>query len=309
MSPAVALIVGALVVAWVTPDLLERAVGRVRDPVAVLLAWWGSLAAVLLTFTAGAALLLAPADSIEDWAEYLAHHCWLAVRHGRLPAQDEVLGVTGMVAVAALAALAARSLVVAVRQWRSQRKSRQAHQDLVTLVGETLTPERVPVLRLPHRVPLAYSVGGGRGLLVVSAGVLGLPAAQRAAVLSHERAHLRGRHHLIVALAEVLAAAAPWVPLTRRAPRAMRLLVELCADAAAVRACGAPAVRAALIALNDAPHPAHALSMAGADVSTRLHRLQAGEPDSRTSARVALPLAAVLAPALVGVAATILFCA
>ncbi|MER5337418.1 M56 family metallopeptidase [Micromonospora sp. NPDC002717] len=306
MSPGIALIVGAFVVAWLAPAPLERAVGGVRDPVAVLLAWWGSLAAVLLTFTAGVVLLLTPADSVEDWAEYLAHHCWLAVRHGRLPAQDEVLGVTGVVAVAALAA---RGVVVAARQRRSHRDSRQAHQDLVTLVGETLTPEREPVLRVPHRAPLAYSVGGGRGLLVVSAGVLGLPAAQRAAVLCHERAHLRGRHHLIVALAEVLAAAAPWVPLTRRAPRAMRLLVELSADAAAVRACGAPAVRAALIALNGAPHPAHALPMAGADVPMRLHRLQAGEPGSRASTRVALPLAAVLAPALVSVATTILFCA
>lgn len=306
MSPAVALIVGALVVAWRAPALLDRALGRVCDPVAVLLAWWGSLAAVLLTFTAGVGLLLVPANSVEDWAGRLAHHCWLAVRHGRLPAQDEVLGVAGVVGVAALAA---RCVVVAIRQWRAQRESRQAHQDLVTLLGETLTPEREPVLRVPHRAPLAYSVGGRRGLLVVSAGVLRLPAAQRAAVVCHERAHLRGRHHLIVAFAEVLAAAAPWVPLTRRAPGAMRLLVELCADAVAVRACGAPAVRAALIALNGAPHPGHALPMAGSDVPTRLHRLQTGTPGYRTSARIALPLAAVFAPALVGVATAVFFCA
>ncbi|PZF92808.1 M56 family metallopeptidase [Micromonospora deserti] len=306
MSPAVALTVGALVVAWLAPALLERAVGRVRDPIAVLLAWWGSLAAVLVTFAAGVALLLAPVNRLESWAEKLAHHCWLAVRHGHLPAQDEVLGFAGALAVSALAA---RSAVAAVRQWRAQRESQQAHQDLMTLLGETVTPEREPVLRVPHSVPLAYSVGGRRGLLVVSAGVLRLPSAQRAAVLCHERAHLRGRHHLIVALAEVLAAAAPWVPLTRRAPRAMRLLVELCADAAAVRACGAPAVRAALIALSGAPHPAHALSMAGADVPARLHRLQGGAPGHRTCARVALPLAAVVAPALVSAVTAIIFCA
>lgn len=305
MNVAVALIIGALVVAWLAPALLERAVGRVRDPVAVLLAWWGSLAAALATFISGVVLLLAPTNSVEGWAGYLAHHCWLALRHGHLPAQDEVLGVTGVVAVAVLVV---RCVIVAVRQWRAQRESRQAHQDLVTLLGETLTPESQPVLRVPHRAPLAYSVGGRRGLLVVSAGVLRLPPAQRAAVLCHERAHLRGRHHLIVAVAEVLAAAAPWVPLTRRAPRAMRLLVELSADAAAVRACGAPAVRAALIAVNAAPHPAHALSMAGGDVPTRLHRLQTGAPASRASARVALSVAAVFAPALVSAVTVITFC-
>ncbi|TDC43000.1 M56 family metallopeptidase [Micromonospora sp. KC213] len=305
MSPAIALVVGALVVAWLAPALLERAVGRVRDPVAVLLAWWGSLAAVLLTFAAGVVLLLTPVNSVEAWAGHLAHHCWLAVRHGRLPVHDELLGVAGMVGGAVLTT---RCVVVALRQWRAQRESRQAHQDLVTLLGETLTPECEPVLCVPHGAPLAYSVGGRRGLLVVSAGVLRLPAAQRAAVLCHERAHLRGRHHLIVALAEVLAAAAPWAPLTRRAPRAMRLLVELCADAVAARACGAPAVRAALIALNGAPHPAPALPMAAADVPTRLRRLHTKAADYPTSARVALPLAAVFAPALVSAVTAIMFC-
>lgn len=305
MNGAVALIVGALVVAWLAPALLECAVGRVRDPVAVLLAWWGSLTAALATFVAGVVLLLAPTNSLEGWAGHLAHHCWLALRHGQLPAQDEVLGVTGVLATAVLVV---RCVIVAFRHWRAQRETRQAHEDLVTMLGKTFTPEREPVLRVPHPAPLAYSVGGRRGLLVVSAGVLQLPAAQRAAVLCHERAHLRGRHHLIVALAEVLAAAIPWVPLTRRAPRAMRLLVELCADATAVHACGAPAVRAALIAVNAAPHPAHALPMAGGDVPTRLHRLQVRAPAYQASARVALSLAAVVAPALVSAVTAITFC-
>ncbi|MET8361286.1 M56 family metallopeptidase [Micromonospora sp. NPDC005171] len=306
MSPALALIVGALAVAWLAPALLERAVGPVRDPIAVLLAWWGTLAAVLLTFAAGVTLLLAPVNRLGDWAEHVAHHCWFAVRHGQLPAQDEVLGVAGAMAVCALAT---RSVVAAVRHWRAQRESRQAHHDLVTLLGETVTPEQEPVLRVPHPAPLAYSVGGRRGVLVVSAGVLRLPPAQRAAVLCHERAHLRGRHHLIVAIAEVLAAAAPWVPLTRRAPRAMRLLVELCADAAAVRTCGVPAVRGALIALSGAAHPAHALPMAGADVPTRLHRLQTATPHQRIAARVVLPVVAAIAPALIGAVTAVVFCA
>jgi Zn-dependent protease with chaperone function len=306
VSPAFALTVGAVVVAWLAPPMLERAVGRVRDPVAVLLAWWGTTAAVLATFATGVALLLGPETGVEHWAEHLAHHCWLAMRHGQLPAQDEVLGVAGAVAVCVLAT---RSVVVALRQRRAQQASRQVHQDLLTLLGATVTLDREPVLRMPHPAPLAYSVGGRDGLVVVSAGVLRLPSAQRAAVLCHERAHLRGRHHLIVSVAEILAASAPWVPLTRRAPRAMRLLVELCADASAVRACGAPAVRAALTAVSGAPRPAHALPMAGGDLPARLHRLQAAVPGHRVPARLVLPLAAVTAPALVGLVTAVLFCA
>jgi Zn-dependent protease with chaperone function len=304
VNGAGALVIGAFVVAWLAPTLLERAVNRVRDPVAVLLAWWGSMAAVVATFVTGVVLLLVPVTSFEDWSGRLARHCWLALHHGQLPAQDEVLGVTGVVAVAVLVV---RGVIVAARRWRAQRASRQVHQDLVTLLGETRTPGHEPVLQVPYRAPLAYSVGGRRGLLVVSDGVLRLPPEQRAAVLAHERAHLRGRHHLIVTLAEVLAAAAPWVPLTRRAPRAMRLLVELCADAVAARACGAPAVRAALIAVNAAPHPAHALPMAGGDVLARLHRLQIGTPAHRALARVALAVAAVSAPVMVS-ATVVGFC-
>ncbi len=66
------------------------------------------------------------------------------------------------------------------------------------------------------------------------------------AVLAHERAHVRGRHHLAVALAVAAADALPRVPLCRAAPGAVGVLCELAADAAAVRRHGPAAVRAAL---------------------------------------------------------------
>lgn len=306
MSPAFALTVGPLIVAWLAPALLDRAIGQVRDPLAVLLAWLGTAAAVLVTFTTGVALLLVPDTGPEPWMEHLGHHCWLALRHGRLPEADGIVGAAGAMAIIALMT---RTATVAVRHWHAQRLSLRAHHDLLTLLGGTSTLGPEPVLRMPHSTPMAYSVGGRHGLMVVSDGVQQLPPAQLAAVLCHERAHLRGRHHLIVSLAEVLAAAAPWVPLTRRAPHAVRLLVELCADAVAVRTCGAAAVGGALIALTGAAHPAHALPMAGADVPIRLHRLQSTPPLDRMSARVALSLAALTAPAFVGLVAAVVFCA
>ncbi|WP_245719002.1 M48 family metalloprotease [Micromonospora rhizosphaerae] len=71
---------------------------------------------------------------------------------------------------------------------------------------------------------MAYSQGGPR-LTVLGTGARSLPPAQLAAVLSHERAHLRGRHHLLVTVVKGLAAAAPCLPLTP--PAAVRLLMEL----------------------------------------------------------------------------------
>ncbi|MER6590318.1 M56 family metallopeptidase [Micromonospora purpureochromogenes] len=293
-------------VAWLAPPLLERVARRIADPLAVLLAWAGVIAAVLLTFVSGVVLLLAPHTGMQWWMEDVAHHCWLAVRHGRLPGVDGLLGV---VAALLVVLLAARISAVAVRRWRVQRESWRAHHDLLTLFRTASHTGADPVLTVPHDGPLAYSLGGRPGLVVISSGIDRLPPGQRAAVLAHERAHLRGRHHLIVATVEVLAAALPWVPLARRAPNAVRLLVELSADAEAVRTCGAPAVRGALIALMGIPRPAHALSMAGADVTTRLRRLDAGGPRHRAPARVLLLLTALAAPVGVGLAAAFVLCA
>ncbi|MGW4592714.1 hypothetical protein ACWEKJ_35815 [Amycolatopsis thermoflava] len=57
-------------------------------------------------------------------------------------------------------------------------------------------------------------------------------------MLVHERAHLAGRHHQLVALADALRTALPFLPLFRDAPGALRELVELAADVAATRRCG-----------------------------------------------------------------------
>lgn len=51
-----------------------------------------------------------------------------------------------------------------------------------------------------------------------------------AAVLAQERAHLTGRHHLVLAGAEALASASPWVPLLAGARREVTGLVEMLAN-------------------------------------------------------------------------------
>jgi beta-lactamase regulating signal transducer with metallopeptidase domain len=84
--------------------------------------------------------------------------------------------------------------------------------------------------------------------------------AHHRSVLAHERAHLTGRHHLLVAVAQALRATLPFVPLFRRAPSAVRDLVELAADLAAVHACGPAAVRNALLTVTRHGTPATSTS-------------------------------------------------
>ncbi|CAM5509976.1 M56 family metallopeptidase [Streptomyces tanashiensis] len=57
-----------------------------------------------------------------------------------------------------------------------------------------------------------------------------LTPAQLAAALAHERAHIAGRHHLLVAAAEAFAAVFPRLPLARHGGSAVPLLLEMAAD-------------------------------------------------------------------------------
>jgi beta-lactamase regulating signal transducer with metallopeptidase domain len=92
-------------------------------------------------------------------------------------------------------------------------------------------------------------------------------------VLEHERAHVRGRHHLVLAISEMTAWAAPFVPLLRQAPAALADLVELAADATAARVCGARVVHDALTKVDRFDLPPAALAVGNQAVELRLRRL------------------------------------
>ncbi|MFE6886936.1 M48 family metalloprotease [Streptomyces sp. NPDC057694] len=90
------------------------------------------------------------------------------------------------------------------------------------------------VIESPH--PDAYALPGRPHRVVVTTAMLrSLDAAERDALLAHERAHNQGHHHYILAAAELTAHCHPAL----RAPRtAIRLAVERAADEAAARATG-----------------------------------------------------------------------
>jgi Zn-dependent protease with chaperone function len=94
--------------------------------------------------------------------------------------------------------------------------------------------------------PDAYALPGLSGRVVVSTAMLrALPAAERRVLLAHEAAHLRRRHHLYVQLAELSAAANP---LLRPVATAVRSAVERWADEDAAVAVGDRVVAARAVA-------------------------------------------------------------
>ncbi len=156
----------------------------------------------------------------------------------------------------------------------------------------------VAVVRAPEL--FAYSMGGRRGQVVVSSGLLGrLDPAERRVLFAHETAHLRLGHHRLLWAADIAALN----PLLRPLCSRLRFSIERAADEEAVRAVGdRPLVaktvgRVALMAFEAAPGPA--LGMDGGAVVTRVEALLVPAPPARPNRAVAsglvvLTLAAAL---------------
>lgn len=297
MTVALALLAGTLAVGWFVPDLLRRMDLRRRDPLLMIVAWLVSIAGVVLGATAFVLTLLLPEHGPAPHLLASVHECWSVLEHGAPPRVEALTGVLGVVA---LLALAVRIGFVSVAGRRRRMRKREANLAVLRLAGRG-----TDVVWLAHDQPLAFSMAGRPAVVVATDGLtrhLGEDAV--AAVLAHERAHLAGRHHLLVAVAEALRATLPFVPLFRQAPQAVRDLVELAADVAAVRACGPVAVRSALVTVTDRGTPGTSLAMAQHAVDLRLARLRRARSPHRARRLVACGLTAVTALSLPFVAGT-----
>lgn len=305
MTLALGLLLSAVVIGWVAPRYLALAVTPQLRPGLALAGWVTSALAILIAVVAAAVLLVLPGSTELDRLLGATGNCLNVVG----ASGDVVWGhLVRLGGAAALAGLLGWTAVVAVRRSRGNRRWRRGHLTLLRTVCRCDST----VIWLREPAPVAYSFGGRRGAIVATAGVRQLAERERDAVLAHERAHLRGRHHLLVLGAEVLAAALPFVPLYRKAPAVVRLLVELAADASAARRHGSEPVRAALLAVSAAGTPGAALAMSREAVELRLAWLaNERKVARRLPARLDYALAAVVAtvPLLAVVAGTALLVA
>jgi Zn-dependent protease with chaperone function len=181
------------------------------------------------------------------------------------------------------------------------------HVRRLTLDGQyrTLHTDRVWVL--PSPAAAAYCLPGRKFGIVVTQGALDrLSPAELRAVLAHERAHLSGRHHLLVGWVRLLDSAFPAVPLLRSAASEVPELVEWAADDEAAAETDPYVLAHALGVMAQAQGAEPALSAAGACPVRRVRRqVQPTGPGAGRAANavavlvVVLPLAlAVLATAL-----------
>jgi Zn-dependent protease with chaperone function len=304
MTTALLLFGYAVTIAWWAPALLGRLTAGGISARLGLAAWLTAMASALAA--AAIALQFLARAAVAGWghlAEVVCrsvsgHACTATGYQGA--AVEFTLGV-----VAIVAGLAA--LVLAWRYGRNvQRAQRQtrAHADVARITGHRL-PGNDDAVVLDATQPVAYCLPGRPATIVVSSGALAvLDQGQLAAVLAHERAHLAGRHHMLIAVTRGLAAVFPAVPLFARGAEHVTRLAEMCADDAAARRSGRGTLAAALLTMaTGAAVPAHALGASACAVTARLQRL-VDDPGPAARIRYGMTLATVtvllaLAPALV----------
>ena len=229
--------------------------------------------------------------------------------------RDAALGFgapTTFTAAARLTVLAASAALLALLCWvllaaiAAVLVARHRHRVLLSLLAHG-DPKVPGALVVDHPSATAYCVPGLRSQIVISAGTLDLlDQAELAAVLAHERAHLRARHDLVLLPFCALARAFPRASLVRRARTTVALLVEMLADDQALRQRPARELATALLRVGVSgagQAPSGALAAADAEVVTRVNRLLA-PPDRLSLATQALICSAAVV--LVAVPVTLL---
>ncbi len=303
---ALAFTLVALLLVGPVPALLARASWPMRAPRAAVVLWQAiALAAVLSAFSAGIAIASRlfvpgpdgrPTATITSEIDALGMPLWLLY-----------------VVVLVLTLVIGARLAIAVLQVAIATRRRRAHHrrlvDLLDTSHESVPPQVWP--REAHRrrhlappidlrilnveQPMAYCLPGVRSRVVVSEGTLTtLSDNEIAAILTHERAHLRARHDLVLEMFTAVHAAFPRFVRSASALNAVSLLIELLADDAAVRSAGPTPLARALVACATGRTPSGALAAGGPTTVLRVRRL-AGRPNSLVLAAAAyLAAAAVL---------------
>jgi Zn-dependent protease with chaperone function len=216
-----------------------------------------------------------------------------------------------VLATARLAALTAGLVLLALLCWvllaaaTAGLRARQRQRLLLSLLAHG-DPKVPGALVVDHPVAAAYCLPGLRSAIVISAGTLDLlDARELAAVLAHERAHLRERHDLVLLPFVALLRAFRWSRAAREAHRAVALLIEMHADDRARRHRPARELATALLRVG-AAGGGHAPSGALSAVDTAMDDDVDGEVAARVS-RLLRPAPGLPVPVLVliGIAAAV----
>ena len=308
MTVGLVLLAYAACVGTLGARMLARARWTSRAPLLAILTYLAAAWSVVAALGLAGLTLAVRATALGGVLSQLIGACVLRLR--------DAYATPGGAAVAGLgltlaAAVAARTAIAAVTHLRAVRQHAARHAQTARLVGRP-DPDLGATL-VDHAQPAAYCVAGPHPTVIVTTAALqALDPEQLDAVLAHERAHLAGRHHLLLAIARIGRQVLPFVPLMRAADTQITRLVEMHADDAATAGRDAGPLATALVVLARGAGPAPGLAAAATDAVQRIGRLlRPAEPLSRVrrqllragaAALILTPVLLALTPAIVALA-------
>jgi Zn-dependent protease with chaperone function len=276
---------------------LSRAAWPQRAPRAGIAAWLASSLSVVVSVVLAIPCIRLCTDPATVRA------CLSLLKAQYASPAGAVTGVAGGLLAAAVAGRVAWAygLVLA-----AARRRRSAHDDVLAVIARPGPAADVRIIDGDR--PAVYCLPGRRRIVLTTGALSRLDDRELDAVLAHERAHLSGRHHIVLALAVALQRAFPSVRFFGVAARQVAYLVEIAADDAAVRRAPRLTVASALLAVATAGVPAGALGAGGSAAARRIQRLINPPPQLSRAGRAvtyaaltatAAPAAAVLVGAFV----------
>jgi Zn-dependent protease with chaperone function len=291
--------------------LLQNARWTVGAPRLGILTWQALTGSVVLSVVlAGAALALPAMPAAYSLAGFL-QACADTLRERYSTPGGAVLSTIG--AAGALLVVLRLSYCL-IAELLTARKGRQEQLGSLALVSRR--DAKAGILIVDHAAPAAYCLPGRRSEIVFTTAALeALDEAERNAVYSHELAHLRGRHDLVLIVSSALARAFPGIPVFSQARVELGRLVELAADDSAAAGNSRISLATALVRLAEAgATPSAALGAGGSDALLRVRRLAAPATPVRTGralltvvaavGMLVLPLGVAAAPAAASAQAT-----
>ncbi|WP_035702185.1 M56 family metallopeptidase, partial [Glycomyces tenuis] len=258
MTTALALLGYAGLLGLFGPQLVDRARWAMAAPRLAIATWFALAASFVLALALAGMAIVMPMEIFTGGPVGLVQECIAVLRE-----QYGEIGGFALVVLAAVLtwAVPIRLLFAAIAALRSAAvdRSKLRRELAVARRNGDLGAVVVGCSR-----PAAYCIPGKGGLIVITSGALELlDGPQIEAVLAHERAHLAGHHHLLVAFAQAGRRAFGWLPLFAHLPERIGQLVELTADDAAARSATRNTLARSLLNVAAAQVPVEALAASG----------------------------------------------
>ncbi|MEV6868701.1 M56 family metallopeptidase [Streptosporangium subroseum] len=281
MMAAAVLALYAVVAVVVLPGLLSRSAWAERAPRMAICLWLAACASVVASAVFSALAVAIPATVIGHGLAEFFEACADMLSNGVfLTSPVARIALAGAGLITARATYCGAAIVVRA-QWERRR-----HAGMLNLLGRH--DGELDAVVLDHDEAAAYCLPGRTGKAVITTAALrSLAPEQVAAVLAHEQAHLRGRHHLVLAAAETFSRAFPHLPLFVRARGEVARLIELLADDVAARHHPRIHIAAALVRLATGRAPAFMLGAGGETALTRVRRMLSPAAPLRRRERIA----------------------